>query len=262
MKNQLQVFENKDFGKVRVVQIDGQPWFVGKDVAEMLGYENGSRDIKRHVDEDDVTTAMIPQYRNGTLVSKTQIINESGLYSLIFGSKLPAAKLFKRWVTSEILPSIRKHGVYATDDTLDRINADPAYVTRLINQLKSERGKRDALENFIESLAPKARYHDTVLQCDNPIPVSIIAKDYGMTAVSFNKLLNGLGVQYSVGGVWVLYKKYGGHGYTITRTYHINERTADIRTYWTQKGRYFIYETLKYFDVLPEAEKGGLVCRT
>lgn len=205
MGNQLQIFENKDFGKVRVLEIDGVTWFVGKDIAEVLGYENGSRDIKRHVDNEDVGTAMIPQYRNGTLVSKTLIINESGLYSLIFSSKLPAAKAFKRWVTSEILPSIR--------------------------------------------------YYDLVLKCENSIPLSVIAKDYGMTAISFNKLLNGLGVQYSVGGVWVLYKKYCNQGYTVTRTYHVNETTSHVCTYWTQKGRNFLYIILKCYGILPEAER-------
>jgi phage antirepressor YoqD-like protein len=114
----------------------------------------------------------------------------------------------------------------------------------------------------MEAIAPKAQYYDLILQCAALIPVSIIAKDYGMTAVSFNKLLNGLGVQYSVGGAWVLYQKYGGQGYTVSRTYHVNETTAAVHTYWTQKGRHFIYEILKYFGVLPEAEKGGILCRT
>ena len=101
-----------------------------------------------------------------------------------------------------------------------------------------------------------------IMKCESTMPVSVIAKDYGMTAVSFNQLLNGLGVQYSVGGVWVLYKKYCNQGYTVSRTYHINETTADVRTYWTQKGRHFIYEILKWYGILPEAEKGGVSCRT
>jgi len=259
MKTQMQIFENKDFGKVRVVEVGGETWFVGKDVAEALGYENGSRDIKRHVDDEDVGTTMIPQYRNGTLVSKTLIINESGLYSLILSSNLPAAKAFKRWVTSEILPSVRKHGAYITDGKLDELLTNPASVAKLFNLLKAEREKKQALLDYVDAIAPKARYCDVILKCENSIPVSVIAKDYGMTAVSFNKLLNGLGVQYSVGGTWVLYKRYCDNGYTVTRTYHVNDKTASVNTYWTQKGRHFIYEVLKCFGVLPEAEKGGIL---
>ena len=110
MNNQLQIFENEEFGKVRVLELDGQPWFVGKDVTDILGYGNGSRDINRHVDAEDRRN-----YRNGTSEINNRgitIINESGLYALILSSKLPSAKRFKRWVTSEVLPTIRKHGAY------------------------------------------------------------------------------------------------------------------------------------------------------
>ena len=107
--NELQIFQNPDFGEVRTTVIDGEPWFVGKDVADILGYRNGSRDINRHVDEEDRQN-----YQNGTFESPRgmTIINESGLYSLVLSSKLPTAKKFKRWVTSEVLPAIRKHGDY------------------------------------------------------------------------------------------------------------------------------------------------------
>ena len=102
--NELKIFNNKDFGEIRVINKEGEPWFVGKDVAEKLGYKNCSRDINRHVDEEDRQN-----YQNGTLESNRGliIINESGLYSLILSSKLPNAKKFKRWVTSEVLPQIR-----------------------------------------------------------------------------------------------------------------------------------------------------------
>lgn len=108
--NELQVFENAEFGSVRTLVIDNEPYFVGKDVANILGYQNGSRDINRHVDEDDRCKSMV---FDGNQKKKTIVINESGLYSLILSSKLPAAKKFKRWVTAEVLPSIRKHGAYA-----------------------------------------------------------------------------------------------------------------------------------------------------
>lgn len=113
---ELQIFNNPEFGEIRTTVIDGEPWFVGKDVADILGYQNGSRDINRHVDEEDRQN-----YQNGTFESPRgmTIINESGLYSLVLSSKLPTAKKFKRWVTSEVLPAIRKHGGYMTPEKVE-----------------------------------------------------------------------------------------------------------------------------------------------
>ena len=253
MKNQMQVFENKDFGKVRVIDINGVTWFIGKDITDILAYQNNRDAMRVHVDGDDKSTVVI---HDGRQNRRMVIINESGLYSLILSSKLPAAKAFKRWVTSEILPSVRKYGAYITDDALDKLLTNPASVTKLFNLLKAEREKKAALLDYVEAIAPKARYYDLILKCENSIPVSVIAKDYGMTAISFNKLLNGLGVQYSVGGTWLLHKKYCNQGYTVTRTYHVGEKTASVNTYWTQKGRHFLYVILKWYGVLPEAEKG------
>ena len=129
--NELKIFEHPDFGKIRTVTIDDEPYLVGKDVAEVLGYQNGSRDINRHVDEDDRRKVMI---FDGNQDKETIIINESGLYSLILGSKLPGAKKFKRWVTSEVLPSIRKHGAYMTDETIEQVLSDPDTIIRLTTQ--------------------------------------------------------------------------------------------------------------------------------
>lgn len=114
--NDIQIFNNPEFGDIRTVVIDNEPWFVGKDVADILGYQNGSRDINRHVDEEDKRlTKMVSQGQNRDIT----VINESGLYSLIFGSKLESAKKFKKWVTSEVLPSIRKTGTYVMPQTTD-----------------------------------------------------------------------------------------------------------------------------------------------
>lgn len=110
--NQLQIFQNNEFGRIRTLTIDNEPWFVGKDVADGLGYSNSSKAVSVHVDEEDKIKEMIPQSQNGNLVTQVILINESGLYSLILSSKLPSAKRFKRWVTSEVLPSIRKTGQY------------------------------------------------------------------------------------------------------------------------------------------------------
>lgn len=121
--NNLQIFDSPDFGQIRTIQQNGEPWFVGKDVADILGYQNGSRDVNRHVDEDDRQN-----YQNGTFESNRglTIINESGLYSLILSSKMPKAKEFKRWVTSEVIPAIRKTGKYEAMAHAVPINDEPA----------------------------------------------------------------------------------------------------------------------------------------
>jgi phage antirepressor YoqD-like protein len=181
------------------------------------------------------------------------------LYSLILSSKLPKAKDFKRWVTSEILPTIRKHGAYITGDALDKLLNNPASVMDLLYLLKNEREKKEALIDYVEEIAPKARYHDIILQCSTAIPVSVIAKDYGMTAVVFNKLLHSFRVQYKVADTWLLYKEHSDKRYTVSRTYHVKGRTAAVHTYWTQRGRKFIYELLKYYGILPQIELAGVM---
>ncbi len=250
--NQIQQFHNEEFGNIRVIEIDGQPWFVGRDVSEALGYGNGSRDINRHVDPEDRQN-----YRNGTSEINNRgvtIINESGLYSLILSSKLASARRFKRWVTSEVLPSIRRHGAYVTYDTLDELLRSPRFAHDLIAKLEQERKKSAVLEELATEMAPKALYCDLILQCKNVVPVSLIAKDYGMIAASFNALLHDLGIQYKTGGTWLLYQKYAGNGYTHTRTYRVGENVAALHTCWTQKGRLFLYEFLEEFGIYPLAE--------
>ena len=142
MDNNIKVFENSEFGKVRTVILNDEPWFIGKDVTDILGYQNGSRDINRHVDEDDRQN-----YQNGTFESNRgmAIINESGLYSLILSSKLPTAKKFKRWVTSEVLLSIRKHGAYMTEDTIKKAMTEPDFIIKLATELKKEQEQNKQL---------------------------------------------------------------------------------------------------------------------
>ena len=139
MDSQITVFASDKFGDVRIVQIGNEPWFVGKDICDILGYQNGSRDINRHVDEEDRQN-----YQNGTFESNRglTIINESGVYALILSSKLPQAKEFKRWVTHEVLPSIRKHGAYLTDNALEEALTSPDFLIKLATQLKEEKEAR------------------------------------------------------------------------------------------------------------------------
>ena len=242
--------------KVRTLTIDEKPYFVGKDVADILGYKNGSRDINAHVDEEDRLRYQISTA--GQLREQT-IINESGLYSLIMSSKLPTAKKFKRWVTSEVLPAIRKHGAYMTDQKIEEVLTDPDTIIQLATQLKEEREARLIAEQQVNELKPKATYYDRILANPALVTITVIAKDYGMSGAAMNKKLHELGVQYRQGNIWLLYSKYQKLGWTQSETHMIvrNDGTekAVVNTKWTQKGRLGLYELLKQNDVLPLIEK-------
>ena len=170
--NKLQNF-TFDGSTVRTIMINSEPYFVGKDVAEILGYSNPRDAIKKHIDDEDKGVAKCDTL--GGSQNQT-VINESGLYSLIIGSKLPTAKRFKRWVTSEVLPAIRKHGAYATAPTIDKILDDPDYGIRLLQNLKEEREKRKALEAQNAVMIPKAVFADAVTTSDSCILIGDLAK--------------------------------------------------------------------------------------
>ncbi|PCF64485.1 phage antirepressor [Staphylococcus pseudintermedius] len=241
---------------VRTLTVDDEPYFVGKDVSDILGYSNSRKALSDHVDEEDKLTSQIVtagQRRNQTL------INESGLYSLIFSSKLDSAKRFKRWVTSEVLPAIRKHGIYATDSVIEQTIQNPDYIIHVLTEFKKEREGRLVAEQQVQELKPKATYYDLVLQNKSLLSVSKIAKDYGMSARALNKLLHELGVQYKQGDIWLLYAKHQDKGYTQTSTYALDEEHSKVTTKWTQKGRLFIYELLKNKGILPSIEKSNVV---
>lgn len=175
--NELQIFESPEFGQVRTVVIENEPWFVGKDVANILGYANTKDAISSHVEEDDKT--IIQRSENTTLEIPNRgltFINESGLYSLIFSSKLPNAKKFKRWVTSEVLPTIRKHGAYLTEDTLAKAIENPDFTIGLLTNLKEEREKRKLLEAKVEADKPKVIFAEAVDAAQTSILVGDLAK--------------------------------------------------------------------------------------
>ncbi len=171
--NNLQVFNNPKFGEVRTVERDGEPWFVGKDVAAALGYEKPTDAARKHVDLEDRGVSKI-ETPYGT--QEMTVINESGLYSLVLSSKLPTAKAFKRWITSEVIPSIRKHGAYITPDTLEQMIADPDTTIRLLTTLKEERQKRVQLENEAKANRPKVLFADAVATAHNSILIGELAK--------------------------------------------------------------------------------------
>ena len=149
--NEVIPFSNEIFGTIRTIEREGQIYFVGKDVAEALGYQNQNRDIVRHVDAED-RLIVETQYQNGIELGQRGgwLINESGLYSLVTASKLPSAKKFKRWVTSEVLPAIRKHGAYITQPKIEEILANPDIIIELATTLKKERAERQKAEEKLE----------------------------------------------------------------------------------------------------------------
>lgn len=258
--NEIQIFNNEEFGEVRTVEVEGKPFFCGSDVAKALGYTNPNKAINDHCRA--ITKWSTP------ISGKMQDINyipEGDLYRLIASSKLPTAEKFERWVFDEVLPSIRKHGLYATDELLD----NPDLIIQMATKLKEERKVRKVLEleNKVQSqqiaeLQPKASYYDLILQCKDLLTVTEISKDYGMSAKGLNTKLHELGVQYRQSSIWFLYSKYQDKGYTQTKTqsYTKSDGTigSSVHTYWTQKGRLFLYNLLKENSILPMIEKEDL----
>lgn len=175
--NEIKVFENSEFGTLRGVEINGESWLVGKDVAERLGYSNASKAVMVHVDDEDKQFEMLPvsDSQIGNLV-KTALINESGLYSLVLGSKLPNAKKFKRWVTSEVLPAIRKHGGYLTPEKVEEALLNPDVLIRLATELKDEREQRKALEGQIAEDKPYTGFGRAIAASSDAILVREFAK--------------------------------------------------------------------------------------
>ncbi|PTK44490.1 phage antirepressor [Staphylococcus hominis] len=245
--DKLQTFNFEDL-PVRTLTVNEEPYFVGKDVVNILGYKNGSRDINAHVDAEDKLTYQIStsgQRRNQT------IINESGLYSLIFSSKLESAKRFKRWVTSEVLPAIRKHGIYATDNVIEQTLRDPDYIINVLTEYKKEKDNNLILRQQIGELKPKADYVDEILKSPGTMTITQIAADYGLSAQKLNKLLHQARLQRRVGKQWVLYAEHMNKGYTKSHTIEIvrsdGRPDTQPQTRWTQKGRLKIHEIMTDF---------------
>ncbi|HDH6441311.1 TPA: phage antirepressor, partial [Staphylococcus aureus MRSA-Lux-25] len=186
----LQTFNFEEL-PVRTLTVDNEPYFVGKDVAEILGYSNTRDALSKHVDEDDKE---ILTSRNTTLENLPNrgltAVNESGLYSLIFSSKLESAKRFKRWVTSDVLPAIRKHGIYATDSVIENTLNNPDYIINILTEYKKEKEQNLLLQQEMGELKPKADYVDEILKSTGTLATTQIAADYGISAQKLNKLLH------------------------------------------------------------------------
>lgn len=169
---EIRIFRNIEFGEIRTVTVDNESWFIGKDIADVLGYERTADAIRVHVDEEDKGVDKI-QTPGG--IQNMTIINESGLYSLILSSKMPEAKKFKRWVTTEILPSIRKHGTYMTDTVLEKAVADPDFMIGILQSLKEEKEKRQFAESENQKNKPKVLMAETLLASEESKDVGILS---------------------------------------------------------------------------------------
>ena len=193
-----------------------------------------------------------------TEVSKGDFITEPQFYKLAIKANNPAAEKFQDWVTSEVLPTIRKHGAYMTPDKIDEILSDPDTIIKLATQLKAEREGRLVAEQRVNELTPKASYYDLVLQNKTLVTITQIAKDYGMSGQELNRKLHELGVIYRQGNVWLLYSKYQRTGWTQSETFMAPKadgtQKAVMHTKWTQKGRLGLYELLKQNGILPLIE--------
>ena len=250
MKNEIKIFKNNEFGSIRTTIINNEVYFVGKEVALALGYKSTADAIRKHVDKEDKLTRC---FVDSGQSRQMYVINESGLYSLILKSKLPSAKRFKRWVTSEVLPSIRKYGVYATEVTIDKIINDPDYGIKLLTSLKEEREKRKKMEliaeqrqEIIELQKPKVEYYNDVLQDESLISATELAKSLGISSArKLNQILYQKGVQFKRGNHWLLYALYAERGYTKTKVTKLSDGSTTEHTYWTQKGKKFVYDLLK-----------------
>lgn len=260
---QLQIFNNAEFGEIRTVVVNDEPMLVGADVARALGYTDTFGALKKHVMEEDKLVCQIDsagQKRDAT------VINESGLYALIFGSKLESAKRFKHWVTSEVLPSIRKNGGYLANQenlTPEQIVANALVVAQKIiaerdEQIKNLESSVRDMDRVICEMTPKVDYVDRILSSVECVTVSQIAQDYGMSAKRFNKILQNARIQHRIGEQWILYAEHQGKGYVKTKTHDFEKPNGMYGTkqltVWTQKGRMFLYEELKKHGVLPMME--------
>ena len=238
----LQVFTKDEFGTIRTVQMNNETYFVGKDVAESLGYKDTSDALKKHVlDEDKLTR----RFTDSGQSREMYVINESGLYALIFGSKLESAKRFKHWVTSEILPSIRKHGMYAVDDLIN----DPDLAIKAFTALREERNKNKLLMEDVKRMKPKEEFFDAVADSKDAIEIGKVAKVLNFPGVGRNKLFEILRRKGILMKDNIPYQKFIDNGCfrTIEQKYSLpdGETRISIKTLVYQKGVDYIRKVLE-----------------
>ena len=262
--NELKIFSTDSFGEIRTVIVDGQIHFVALDITNILGYKNSRKATKDHCRW--VTKCYVLHPQSVEKVIEVNTIPKGDVYRLIACSELPAAREFESWVFDEVIPSIDQFGAYITKPKLDELLSNPDLIIGLATQLKQMQAAQDHLKlevrqlgQIVGELRPKANYVDTILQSKSLVNVNQIAKDYGMSARSFNKILHDFGIQYKQGEQWLLYHKYQAKDYTHSETFQIERSDGRhdvvMRTRWTQKGRLFLYDLLKQNGCVPMIEK-------
>lgn len=242
LSENIKIFNNAEFGEIRVMLIDDDPWFVGKDIAAALGYKDTVNALKAHVDEQDKAGWRITTQFGE---KETTIINESGLYSLIFSSKLEGAQRFKHWVTHEVLPSIRKHGMYMTDNLLETAIANPDFVIGLIQNMKAEKEKSAALQmqnkqlcEKNEEMQPKADYFDDLVAWNVSTNFRSTAKELRIPERMFIKMLISDGYIYRDKSKGILPKAGKGDSLFAVKEYcNQKNKHGGVRTRVTPKGR-------------------------
>ena len=253
----LQIFKNSQFGEVRVTTTENnEPLFCLLDVCNILNIAN-HRDVKSRLNIKGVVTT--DTLTNGGLQSMT-FINESNFYKVVFQSRKPEAEQFTEWVTSEVLPTIRKHGAYMSESAIEKTLTDPDFLIQLATNLKEERRQKEMFQmqteiqtKELKLAAPKVQYFNDVLQSASTYIINQIAKELGTSAITLNRRLHDMRIQYKQGGTWLLYEKYQAMGLTKTKTHpYDNKETGEthttMQTVWTEKGRLFIHGMIKGLD--------------
>lgn len=258
----VQIFNSPQFGEIRTIEVQNHPYFIANDVASALGYAKPRNAVAQHVDKEDALKQGYPDKQG--VIQDTIVINESGVYSLIFGSKLPQAKEFKRWVTSEVLPAIRKQGGYIAtkqDDTPEEIMARALIVAQqtidkhkqlldAANQQNQQlQGENELLQSENHTLAPKAAYTDEVLQSTSTFTLTQVAHSLGLKSVHvLTDLLSKRGILYRQSGQWQPSAKVASKGYFSTRTAKFirsdNSIGSSISTVVTEMGRAYLHTLL------------------
>ena len=253
MANEVQVFNG-----LKVKEVNGQVMFDAESAAIGLGIFDKSHGYE-NVRWERVNKYLKLSATSGGKINKGDFITEPQFYRLAIKANNETAERFQAWVTEEVLPSIRKHGAYLTNDKIEEILLSPDTLIKVATELKNEREKNVLLTQQVSESRPKADYYDKIMQSKSLVTITQIAKDYGWSAKQMNDKLHSLGVQYKIGGQWVLYSKYQDKGYTFSTTVDITKKdgSSDVRmnTKWTQKGRVFIYSLLKENDILPTIER-------
>lgn len=260
MDNNIQIFNNEELGTIRIVGTSDAPQFCLSDICKILGLQAAA--VTRRLEKDVISSHTLLTSGGYQVLN---FVTEDGLYDVILDSRKPEAKRFRKWVTSEVLPTIRKHGAYMTKDTLERAIAEPDFLIQLATTLKEEKAKRleaeqqcEAQKQIIGEMEKKVSYLDLILSSTSTMTITQIAQDYGMSGQRMNKLLHGLRIQYKVGEQWILYAEYKDKCYVSSETIHFmtNEGVpcTTLNTKWTQKGRLFLYDILKKEGILPKME--------